>query len=390
METKHMGRNLDELMQSEIRNMSIECDKVNGINLSQGVCDLPLAPVLQQGVDDAMAMGFNHYTRYDGIDFLREQIARKAKNFNGFLADPSLQICVSAGATGALYCACYATLQPGDEVLLFEPYYGYHEHTLLSLDLVPVYAKLTPPNWDFDIDELERLVTKRTKAIMICTPANPCGKVYTSEELETLGEFAIRHDLLVFTDEIYEYITYDGRKHISPASIPALRDRTVTISGFSKTFSITGWRIGYSIASPKITERIGAANDLIYVCAPAPLQYAVAHALKELPETYYSSMCADYQEKRDLLCDTLQEIGLTPYVPQGAYYVLCDISCIPGETSKQRAMWLLENVGVGVVPGESFYKNGSGESIARFCFAKDKSVIEDACDLLIKNKKKWK
>jgi aminotransferase len=388
MKQTTISRDLDQLMQSEIRNMSIECDKVGGINLSQGVCDLPLAQVLREGLLEAVDAGCNHYTRYDGIDALRVQIARKTASFNGFTADPATEICVSAGATGALYCACYATLHPGDEVLLFEPYYGYHEHTLLSLGLVPVYAKLTPPNWNFSLDELERLTTDRTKAILINTPSNPCGKVFTRQELEQLGNFTCRHDLLVFTDEIYEYITYDGREHISPASIPTLHDRTITISGFSKTFSITGWRIGYSIAPPNITERIGAVNDLIYVCAPAPLQFSVARALETLPDAYYRSMCTDYQEKRDLLCSTLQEVGLTPYIPQGAYYVLADISALPGKNSKERAMWLLENAGIGMVPGKSFYKSG-GETIARFCFAKDKSVIEQACTLLRKNYKKW-
>lgn len=381
---------LCSLMQSEIRNMSIECDKVGGINLSQGVCDLPLSDILANGVSKAISRGHNHYTRYDGVQELREQIAKKSAEFNGLNVDPNKEICVSSGATGALYCACYALFQPGDEILMFEPFYGYHEHTLVSLNLVPVYAKLTPPAWDFDLNQLESLVTPRTKAIMINTPSNPCGKVFSEEELNLLADFAIRHDLMVLTDEIYEYITYDGCKHISPGSISRIKDRTITISGYSKTFSITGWRIGYSIASPQITEWIGAVNDLLYVCAPAPLQYAVADAIRELDLNFYENMRKSYEKKRNLLCDTLQEVGMSPFIPQGAYYVLADISALPGENSKERAMWLLNQTGIGVVPGEAFFKDSQqGKKIARFCFAKSLDVIEQACQKLYDNKNKW-
>lgn len=388
---KQASEKIRALMQSEIRNMSIECDKVGGINLSQGVCDLPLTDALKQGVYEALDAGYNHYTRYDGIEQLRQQLSIKTRHFNGFNADPGTEICVSAGATGALYCACYALFQPGDEIVLFEPYYGYHEHTFISLDLVPVYVKLTPPEWSYDMDELERAVSEKTKAIMINTPANPCGKVFSQKELDELADFAIRHDLVVLTDEIYEYITYDNRKHISPASLEKIQNRTVTISGYSKTFSITGWRIGYSIAPAQMSEWIGAANDLLYVCAPAPLQYAVAKAIAELDDSFYEKMRQEYQHKRDMLCNTLNEVGLAPYVPQGAYYVLADVSCIPGKDSKERAMWLLEQTGIGVVPGEAFYKNADeGKNVVRFCFAKDADVIGQACEILIDNKSKWR
>lgn len=378
------------LMQSEIRNMSIECDRVNGINLSQGMCDLPLQNVLERGVHEALAKGCNHYTRYDGIDELRLQIANKAQHFNKIQVDPATQICVSSGATGALYCTCYALFSPGDEIILFEPYYGYHDYTFRSLDLCPVYAKLSPPDWSFSLNELERLTTEKTKAILINTPSNPCGKVFSREELEAIADFANAHKLFVLTDEIYEYITFDGREHISPASIPQIRDRVITVSGYSKTFSITGWRIGYAIAQPEIIDLIGAANDLIYVCAPAPLQYAVAKAIETFDDTYYVRMCQEYQKKRDLLCHTLTDVGLTPYVPQGAYYVLADVSMLPGETGREKAMWLLEKTKISTVPGEAFFLDAElGKNIVRFCFAKDASVIQQACDRLIENRTAW-
>jgi aminotransferase len=379
-----MNKRLANLMQSEIRNMSIECDRVGGINLSQGICDLPLPKELMDGADRAIRAGVNQYTRYDGLAEARAAIAGKAKTFNHIDADPEVNITVTAGATGALYCACFSLLSPGDEVLLFMPFYGYHEYTILANDLVPVYATLSPPAWSFDIDELERKVTSKTKAIMINTPANPCGKVFTREEIEQLGDFCIRHDLLIFTDEIYEYITYDNRVHVSPGSIDKIKDRVITISGYSKTFSITGWRIGYSIASPAHARMIGMANDLIYVCAPAPLQLAVARTIDSLDHSFYEGLRQEFDVKRDLICTALTECGFTPHVPQGAYYVLADISRAKGQTSKEKCMWILEKSGVASVPGESFYHGTGGETMARFCFAKDDDVLLEAGNRLRK------
>lgn len=377
------NKRMTNLMQSEIRNMSIECDKVNGINLSQGICDLPLDPILHEGVAEALRKGVNQYTRYDGIDEIRAAIAKKALHYNNIESDPSKNITVTCGATGALYSACLALLNPGDEVLLFQPFYGYHEYTLTAADLVPVYLTLTPPNWDFSLEEMEKAITPRTKAIIINTPSNPCGKVYTEEELNILGDFCIKHDLLIFTDEIYEYITYDGRKHVSPGSIDKIKDRVVTISGYSKTFSITGWRIGYSIAEEKKAQLIGIASDLVYVCAPAPLQYAAAKAIDMLDDSFYDGLKNEFIVKREKICTTLEKCGLTPYVPQGAYYVLADISKLPGTTGKEKCMWLLEKSGVACVPGESFYNQKGGENLARFCFAKDNDVLDLATNRLI-------
>lgn len=371
------------LLQSEIRNMSIECDEVRGINLAQGICDLPLERVLADRAREAMDAGENHYTRYDGIDLLREQIAAKARTFNGIHGD-SGNVIVSGGATGAFYSACFALFNPGDELILFEPYYGYHEYTLMSLDLVPVYARLRPPGWTFAMDELQSLVTAKTRGIIICTPSNPTGKVFSLEELDQLGDFCIKNDLTVLTDEIYEYITFDGLTHRSPAAHEKFKGRTITISGYSKTFSITGWRIGYGIAEEGIAKWIGNASDLIYVCAPSPLQYGVACAIRDIPPAFYRELKVQYQRKRDLLCSTLSGLGLTPHVPQGAYYILADISAVPGKTGKDKARYILGKAGVGVVPGEAFYRPGSGEggNLARFCFAKDYAVIEDACERL--------
>jgi Aspartate/tyrosine/aromatic aminotransferase len=370
------------VMQSEIRNMSIECDRVGGINLSQGVCDTEVPLVVRRGAQEAMDTGINTYTHYAGLIELRQAIANKQKRFTGMSVDPDAEIIVSAGATGALYCACLALLNPGDEVIVFEPFYGYHISTLVATGAVPVYVPLQLPDWLFTKVSLEKALTPRTRAVIINTPANPSGKVFSREELQVIADFADSQDLFIFTDEIYEHFLYDGRRHFPPALLPGMGERTITISGLSKTFSITGWRVGYVICDPRWAQTIGYFNDLVYVCAPAPLQVGVARGLETLEHEYYENLSRSYQRKRDRICSALSEAGLTPHIPSGAYYVLADISRLPGENSKRRAMYLLHKTGVACVPGMAFYHDASGEALARFCFAKDDNVLDDACGRL--------
>lgn len=377
-----LSKRADDISQAEIRVMTIECDKAGGINLAQGVCDLGVPPPVMAGAKRAIDEGFNSYTRYDGLPQLRQAIAHKMLSFNGIKADPENEVVVSAGATGALYSACLALLDPGDEVILFEPYYGYHVNTLLAVEAVPRYVRLQPPNWTFSAADLEAAASPRTKAILICTPANPSGKVWSAAELELLAAFAQRHDIFVFTDEIYEYFVYDARRHISPGSLPALADRTITISGYSKTYSITGWRIGYCVCRKQWADMIGYVNDLIYVCAPAPLQLGVAAGIRELAPSFYLELRDEFDRKRALICSTLKSIGLTPYIPQGAYYVLADVTRLPGATSKEKAMYLLRTTGVACVPGEAFYHAGGDENLVRFCYAKTDRELAEACDRL--------
>ena len=367
------------VMQSEIRNMSIECDRIGGINLSQGVCDTEVPLAVRRGAQKAVDDGINIYTHYAGLVELRKAIGEKQKCFNGIAVDPESEIVVSGGATGAFYCACLALLNPGDEVILFEPFYGYHIQTLAATQAVPIYVRMAPPDWTFALADLEAAITPRTRGIMINTPANPSGKVFTASELGALADFAQRYDLFVFTDEIYEHFLYDGRRHIPPATLPGMRERTITISGLSKTFSITGWRIGYCICDVRWSKAIGFFNDLVYVCAPAPLQMGVARGLVELGEDYYDSLSEQYLIKRNMICSALDQAGLTPCVPQGAYYVLADISRVPGGNSKERAMHLLQKTGVACVPGAAFYHDDYGEDLARFCFAKVDNILEEAC-----------
>jgi len=301
------------------------------------------------------------------------------KTFNKITADPETEVIVSAGSTGALYCAAMALLDEGDEVILFEPYYGYHVNTFLAVGVRLIYVTMHSPGWTFTPEDLEKAFTPRTKGIMICTPSNPCGKVFTETEIRWIADFAVKNDIFVFTDEIYEYFTYDNRIHISPGAIPELADRTITISGYSKTYSITGWRIGYSVARNKWADMIGYINDLIYVCAPAPLQIGVAAGIKELDTSYYHNLCDEYAVKRDLVCEALDNAGLSPDVPQGAYYILADVSRLPGQTSKEKAMYLLNKTGVASVPGEAFFHNNNGDNLVRFCYAKTNEELEEAC-----------
>ena len=372
------SRRAARTVQSEIRVMSLECEKIKGINLAQGVCDTPVPVEVREGAGRAMEQGINSYTRAEGLAPIREAVAQKMRRFNGIECDPETEIIIHSGSTGAFYSACLALLNPGDEVILFEPYYGYHLNTIIAVEAVPAYVTLREPNWSFSPDDLERAVTPRTRAIMINSPANPSGKVFTREELGWVADFAKRHDLFVFTDEIYEYFVYEGQ-HISPATLPGMRERTITISGYSKTFSITGWRVGYTICDRKWAQAIAYFHDLIYVCAPAPLQIGVAEGVFKLPESFYQDIAKEYVQKRDLLCGTLNEIGLTPSVPKGAYYVLADANILGGKSSKEKSMTLLRESGVATVAGSAFYHGGGGENLVRFCFAKTDAELEEAC-----------
>ena len=374
-----VSRRMTDLAQSEIRAMTQACASAKGLNMAQGVCDTPVPPVVLEGAERAIHDGYNVYTRFDGLPYLRQAIAEKLERYNRMKADPETDITVSAGATGAFHSACAALLNPGEEVILFEPYYQYHISALVAVEAVPVTVSMQPPVWSYSMTQLEEAVTAKTKAIIVNSPGNPSGRVYSQSELEVLAEFACRHDLFVLTDEIYEYFLYDGRRHVSMASLPEMAERTITIGGYSKTFSVTGWRIGYSVASRQWAQAIGAMNDLLYVCAPAPLQMGVARGIRELPDSFYEGLRQEYQGKREKFCRALSQAGITPSIPQGAYYVLADVSHLPGLTGKARAMSLLGKTRVAGVPGEAFFTSKVGADFIRFSYAKTDQDLEEAC-----------
>ena len=370
------------VVQSEIRAMTVECERVGGVNLAQGVCDTGVpSPVMTRAIE-AIEQGYNIYTRLDGIAPLRAAIAGKLARYNGLRADPDTQILVTSGATGAFHAACTALFDPGDEVILFEPFYGYHLNTLRAQRVNPIAVPMAAPNWTIDFDAVRAAITPRTRGVVINSPSNPCGKVFTRAELQTIADLALSHDLFVLTDEIYEYFLYDGRRHISPATLPGMAERTITISGLSKTFSITGWRIGYLASDPRWIPAISYFHDLVYVCAPSPFQHACAAGLLQLDDSFYAALATEYQGKRDLLCSALSDAGMKPSIPAGAYYVLADASSIPGSSAREKARNLLRQTGVAAVAGTAFFAGGRGENLLRFCFAKRDEDLERACNAL--------
>ena len=369
-------------VQSEIRAMSTACEQMGGINLAQGVCDTPVPAVVQEAAIQAIHDGHNIYTRMDGIARLRNAIAAKQQRDYALTYDPETEVLVACGATAGLHAAAMALLNPGDDVLLFEPFYGYHVSTLKSMRINPVLVPLAEPDWVLDTDALRKSVTPQTRAIILNTPSNPGGKVFTLAEIEAIAQVCRQHDLFLITDEIYEYFVYDGLRHISAAALPGMRERTIVISGFSKTFSVTGWRLGYVTADKKWMAAMSYFHDLTYVCAPSALQHGAAAGLEQLPPTFYTHLAADHQDKRRRMLSALTAAGLTPTTPAGAYYVLADATKLSGETAAEKARNLLAVTGVASVAGSAFFRPGRGENLLRFCFAKKDHDLDEACERL--------
>jgi len=339
-----------------------------GINLGQGVCELPTPGILREALKDAIGDDEPQtYTHYAGIPELRSAIARKLRDTNGLATDDD-EVLVTSGSSAAFFAAGLALLDPGDEVVLFEPFYSYHRSQLELIGAVPTHT-----------------ITRKTRAVVVNTPTNPTGKVWTEDELQALADDLKKTDAIVLTDEVYEYLTYDGRRHVSPASIDGLRDRTVTIGGFSKTFAITGWRIGYLAAPRPIVDTIGRVFDQMTVCAPRPLQRAVAHALRELPGRFYDDLRADYHRRRDRFCGALARAGFRFLPPEGAYYVLADYREALGDVEPIDAVHrLIDRARINAVPGHLFHARPDGVRTMRFHFAVADPVLDEVCARLQK------
>ncbi len=373
------ARRFHGLAQSDIRRMTRECQRVGGINLAQGLCDLPVPEPVRRAAEAALRARTNTYSVAAGIPELRQAIARKLRRDNGLEVDPETEIVVTAGVTGGYFCALHGLLDPGDGILLFEPYYGYHRNIAQVQGLEPQLVALDPPHATVTEPMLRAALRDNTRAMVICTPSNPSGKMWDRGELEAVARIARERELLVITDEIYEYFTYDGRAHVSPASVGQLWPRTVSLMGYSKTFAITGWRIGYAVAPEPLARLVQLANDLCFICAPRPFQHAVAGALETLPRSWYQELADGFQARRDRTCDALAEAGFVPLAPQGSYYVCADVGALGFESAREAAMTLLESTGVATVPGTAFHAGVEGERFLRVCFAKEDDVLDDAC-----------
>lgn len=370
-------------MQSDIRSITARVNAVDGINLGQGICDMPTPDPIKEGAKKAIDNDKSIYAPFGGIAALKELIVDKAQSFNNIPVNGSDNVLVTNGSTGAFVTAIFALLEPGDEVILFEPLYGYHSNILKLRDVRQKTVMMRPPEWEIDFDRLESIITPKTNAIIVTTPNNPCGKVWTEQELVRLGKLMSRYDLYAITDEVYEYMTYEEHSHLSLASLEGMFERTITLSSFSKTFNMTGWRLGYAAGPEKIIEKMGLLNDLFYICAPTPLQHGLANGFAT-GDTYYEQLRKDYSRKRTRICKALETAGFDVPWPEGAYYVFAGFKPLrdrPGFSNDREACnTLIEEAGVGTVTGGSFYTDPEdGRYMLRFCFAKKEHELEEAC-----------
>ena len=364
-----------------LRSLTLVINKVpGGINLGQGVCDLDTPAPLQRGAIDCIDGGDRQlYTPYMGLPELRAAIAAKLRRHNGLEYGPE-NVAVCTGSSGAFYAAGTTLLEPGDEVILFEPFYSYHGSTVPLLGGVPVAVPLDRATLAFDEAALRRALTTKTRAVIVNTPGNPSGKVWTAVELAALANVLDGSDVVVLTDEVYEYMCFDGRRHVSPATVPGLRERTLTLNSFSKTFSITGWRIGFVAGPEEIVEKCGIVFDQMEVCAARPMQRGVQRALEELPDSFYAELGAGYETKRDAFCAALADAGFLFTRPEGAYYVMADYRKVLGDLAPHPAvLQMIETIGINAVPGDLFFARKEGVRSMRFQFAVDWPVLEEAC-----------
>jgi len=367
---------------SVIRRMTRISNQYGAINLSQGFPDFdPPRPILER-LKEVADGPLHQYSITWGAQNLREALAAKQAYFTGLKVDPDREIVVTCGSTEAMMATMMALINPGEKVAIFSPFYeNYGADTILS-GAEPIYIPLVPPEYDFDPARLEQAFKDGAKALVLCNPSNPCGKVFTRKELGVIAELAERYDVWVITDEVYEHIVYAPYTHICFATLPGMRERTITCSSLSKTYSITGWRLGYTIAPPEVTDRIKKTHDFLTVGAAAPLQEAIVTGLN-FGQDYYDDLLAKYTERRDLFLKGLDEIGLIHNVPQGAYYVMMDVSEFGYESDLAFCEALAEKVGVGAVPGSSFFHEPENRYI-RFHFAKKKETLTAALERLSK------
>jgi aspartate/methionine/tyrosine aminotransferase len=383
-----ISRRVQGFTESVIREMTRVVSQLGGVNLAQGMPNFPPPPELIEAAHRAIDGDFHQYAITWGAQNLRQAIADKYRALYGMEVDPQRHVTVCCGSTETMLSTLLAVLNPGDEVIIFEPFYENYGPGCIISGAEPVFVPLEPPDFTFDPDRLRDAVSPRTRAIVFNSPNNPSGKVFSRAELQTIADVCIEHDLLAITDEIYEHIVFDGLGHTPIATLPGMAERTITISGISKSYSVTGWRVGYAVAPEAISVGIRRAHDFVTVGAPAPLQEAAVTALR-LPPEYYVRLRDAYQARRDLLWEYIERAGFVAWKPSGAYYILTDVTRFMKATGIQDdyafAMYLIKEVGVATVPGSSFYAHTDlGRTKIRFCFPKTDDMLRAAGERLQK------
>ncbi len=385
---RHVSHKASLFTESVIREMTREALKHGAVNLSQGFPDFAAPDDVKRVAMQAIADDVNQYAITWGASDFRQAIAGKTKWYLDLDIDPETEITVTCGSTEGMIASMIATVDPGEEVIVFEPFYENYAPDAILSDAKPRYIPLRAPDWSFDREELRAAFNHKTKAIIICNPNNPTGKVFTRDELEFIAALCREYDALCFTDEIYEHILYPREgaeiKHISMAQLEGMRERTVIVNSMSKTYSVTGWRVGYCIAPPAITGAIRKVHDFLTVGAAAPLQAAGAYAL-QLPPEYYDKLQAEYTARRDLLLPALERAGFRCFRPDGAYYIMTDISDFGFASDVEFTRHLIREIGVACVPGSSFYSDPArGSQQVRFCFCKKDETLNAAAERLEK------
>jgi aminotransferase len=381
---KHfLSEKVEHFTESVIREMTRQAMQYGAVNLAQGFPDFPAPAEIKKAAQDAIAADVNQYAITWGAKSLRNAIARQMQEWRGLTVDPEREIVVCCGSTETIVATLLAVCNKGDEVIVFEPFYENYGPDAIISGAKPRFVSLCPPQdpggeWTFDAQELREAFQHHTKAIILNTPNNPTGKVFTRKELELIRDLCVEYNVLAITDEIYDHILYDGAQHISIASLEGMRERTITINGLSKSYSVTGWRVGWAVAPPAITNAIRKVHDFLTVGAPAPLQEAGAAALN-LPPSYYQQLAERYRKGRDQLIPALEKAGFRCYRPRGAYYVMTDISAFGTKNDVEFAGYLVREIGIACVPGSSFYKHPKdGSQQVRFAFCKKPETLDEA------------